>query len=327
MENKSHAFWAGLFTIGLMIAIGLAVFWFSLDRSVRVPYDLIARTSVTGLSTDADVRYRGLAVGKVQSIRFDQAHPGQIVIRILVDKRAPVTRSTYGSLGLQGVTGIAYVQLDDTGRDPTRVPSSPKHVEQLPMRPGLLEQLQSRGDVLLHEFESVAAHADNMLSEDTRAQLMATAESLQRTADAVTTLVQQAGPSVKQLPGTLAELQRTLKSTNTLITNLNAPSGPLAANLDRVGAAADRAGAAVAQMDTSLQSMSATLNYETLPRLSALAADAGGAARSVDRAADVFSTSPRSVLFGVAGAAPGPGEPGFKWPSASERASTEASAR
>ena len=76
MENKSHAFWAGLFTIGLLAAIGVAVFFFNVDRSVRVPYDLVARTNVTGLYTDADVRYRGLGVGKVQSIKFDRAHPG-----------------------------------------------------------------------------------------------------------------------------------------------------------------------------------------------------------------------------------------------------------
>lgn len=316
MENKSHAFWAGLFAIGLTVAIGFAVFWFNLDRAVRVPYDLIARTSVSGLYTDADVRYRGLQVGKVQSIRFDREHAGQIVIRILVDKHAPITHSTYGSLGLQGVTGIAFVQLDDTGRDLRPVPTSAKHVAQLPMRPGLLEQLQARGDVLLRELDSVAARADSMLSEDTRAQLLATAASLQHAADAVTTLAQQAGPATGQLPGTLSQLQRTLASTNALITNLNAPHGPLAENLDKIGAAADRAGAAVAQMDASLQSMSTSLDYETLPRVSAVAADVGGAARSLDRAAGVFSTSPRSVLFGVAGAAPGPGEPGFTWPSA-----------
>jgi phospholipid/cholesterol/gamma-HCH transport system substrate-binding protein len=36
----------------------------------------------------------------------------------------------------------------------------------------------------------------------------------------------------------------------------------------------------------------------------------------VDRAADTFSTSPRSVLFGAPPVAPGPGEAGFTWPTA-----------
>ncbi|MEA3117594.1 MAG: phospholipid/cholesterol/gamma-HCH transport system substrate-binding protein [Paraburkholderia sp.] len=316
MENKSHAFWAGLFAIGLTAAIGLAAFWFNLDRVVRMPYDLISRSNVTGLTTDAPVRYRGLDVGKVQSIHFDPDHPGQIIIRILVDKNAPITRSTFGTLALQGVTGLAFVQLDDTGSDLTPVISSAKHVAQLPMRPGLFEQLQERGDVLLKELERAAIRADAMLSPEMQMQLMATAASLQHTADAVTKLAQQAGPAATQLPDALLQLQRTLASANALFTNLDAPRGKLYSNLDKLGSAADRTGLAITQMDASLQSMSARVEYDTLPRVNALVDDLDGAARSIDRAAAVFSTSPRSVLFGVGAPAPGPGEPGFAWPAA-----------
>ena len=316
MENKSHAFWAGLFAIGLTGVIALAVFWFNFDRAVRVPYDLVSRTSVTGLTTDAAVRYRGLDVGKVQWIRFDPAHPGQIVIRILVDKSAPMTRSTFGTLALQGVTVLAFVQLDDTGSDLAPLPSSSKHVARLELRPGLLDQLQRRGDALLAELESVATHMNAMLSPQTQAQLVATAASVQHAADALTVLASQAGPAAKQLPDTLEQTRRTLASAQTLITTLNAPRGPLYANLDKMGAAADRAGAAVAQMDASIEAMSARIEYDTLPRVNALVFDVGGAARSIDHAAAVFGASPRSLLFGVGAATPGPGERGFAWPKA-----------
>ena len=185
MENKSHAFLAGLFTIGLMVAIGVAVFFFNVDRTVRVPYDLVARTNVTGLYTDADVRYRGLGVGKVQSIKFDQGHPGQIRIRIMVDKTAPITQSTFATLGFQGVTGIAFVQLDDTGKDPAPLTSSSTQVASLPLRPGLFDQLQQRGDILIKKFERIADDADRFLSDDMRDQVMQTTKSLQGAADGI----------------------------------------------------------------------------------------------------------------------------------------------
>jgi phospholipid/cholesterol/gamma-HCH transport system substrate-binding protein len=70
------------------------------------------------------------------------------------------------------------------------------------------------------------------------------------------------------------------------------------------------------QMNASIDGISQRLAYETLPRVNALTADVSDAARSFDRAASVFSSSPRSVLFGVGPAAPGPGEPGFAWPAA-----------
>jgi phospholipid/cholesterol/gamma-HCH transport system substrate-binding protein len=315
MENKSHAFWAGLFTVLLVLAIGIGAFLLNVDRSVREPYDLIARTSVTGLSPDAAVRFRGLGVGRVQSIKFDPDHPGQILIRIMVDQHAPITHSTFGSLSFQGVTGIAFIQLDDTGKDPTPLPSSAKQVARLPMRPGVLEQLQLRGDILLHKLENVADDVDDMLSPDMRAQLQATVTSMQHAADGVATLSQQMAPAAGKLPATLHELDRTLASTNQLITSLNRPDGPFEMNLNKVGTAAQQSGAALTSIESTVQELSARVGYDTLPRVNSLSDDVRGAARSIDRAADTFSTNPRSVLFGAAPAAPGPGERGFSWPA------------
>jgi phospholipid/cholesterol/gamma-HCH transport system substrate-binding protein len=316
MENKSHAFWAGIFTVALLVAIAVAAFLFNVDHSVRVPYDLIARTNVTGLYTDAAVRYRGLDVGKVQSIKFDRDHPGQILIRILVDTHAPITHSTFGSLGFQGVTGIAFIQLDDSGRDPTPLASSAKQVAQLPMRPGLLDQLQQRGDILLRKLEKVAGDVDTLLSPEMVGQLHDTAASIQKAADGVANLTQQMAPVAGKLPATINQLDRTLASTNQLITGLNRPDGPFEMNLNKVGTAAQQAGDALASMDSSIQELSARVGYETLPRVNSLAEDVRSAARSVDRAADTFSNNPRSVFFGAPGAAPGPGEAGFAWPAA-----------
>jgi phospholipid/cholesterol/gamma-HCH transport system substrate-binding protein len=314
MENKSHAFWAGLFTVALALAIAAAAVLFNVDRSVRVPYDLIARTNVTGLYPDAAVRYRGLDVGKVQSLKFDHDNPGQIVIRILVDKRAPITHSTFGSLALQGVTGIAFVQLDDTGKDVAPLASSDKHVAQLPLHPGLLDQLQKRGDILLRKLEKVATDVDDILSGDMRNQLLATAASLQHAADGVTSLTQQIAPAAGKLPPTMDQLNRTLASTNQLITSLNRSDGPLESNLNKVGTAAQQAGDALTSMNESLQEISSRVGYDTLPRVNSLADDVRTAARSIDRAADTFSNNPRSVLFGPPKPTPGPGEPGFTWP-------------
>ena len=94
------------------------------------------------------------------------------------------------------------------------------------------------------------------------------------------------------------------------------PDGPFEANLNKVGTAAQQAGDALTAMNASVQELSARVGYDTLPRVNSLADDVRSAVRSVDRAADTFSTSPRSVLFGAPPVAPGPGEAGFTWPTA-----------
>ncbi|NIE66781.1 MlaD family protein [Burkholderia sp. Ax-1719] len=318
MENKPHAFWAGLFTIGLLAAIALAVFFFSADHRVRVPYDLISHSSVTGLYPDAAVRYRGIDVGKVQSIQFDPHQPGAIRIRVLIDQKAPMTRSTFGTLALQGVTGIAFVQLDDNNLDLSPLPSSEKQVAEIPLRPGLLDQLQRRGDALLRKLDNIASDVDAMLSEDNRKQVMQTVATLQQAASSVNVLAQQLQPTTQRLPGAVADLQKTLESTNQLVTMLNRPDGPFQVNLNKAGTAAQQAGQALASMNESIQELSARVGYDTLPRVDSLTDDVRSAMRSVDRAAGTFTTSPRSLLFGGAPLpAPGPGEPGFSWPAGS----------
>ncbi|PCE31373.1 MlaD family protein [Burkholderia ubonensis] len=305
MENKSHAFLAGLFTIALTLVIAGAVFWFNVDRAVRIPYDLIARTNVTGLFPDAAVRFRGLDVGKVQSIGFDRSRPGQIRIRIMVDKDAPITQSTFGSLGFQGVTGIAFVQLDDTGTDLSPLPSSTKAVAQIPMHPSLFDQIQQRGDVLLRQLELAAKSANELMSPEMREQLRATVESMQHAADGVTTLSKQLGPAVAELPTTMHEVNRAMASANTLLQ----PNGPLVANLNKAGTAAEHIGDALNELNARVQS-------DTLPRFNTLATSVGDASRQLKDVAGELGRNPRSLLFGSPGAAPGPGEAGFVWPGA-----------
>lgn len=302
MENKSHAFWAGLFTIGLGCAIVAMLFWFNRDQAERLPYNVISTTNVTGLTVDAAVRYRGLDVGRVDSIQFDPVHPGRIIIRILVNRGTPMTHSTYGSLSFQGVTGIAFVQLDDNGAHPELLQTSLKHVAELPLYPGLLEQLQKRGDALLKEMEIVAEHVDKFTDERSRTQMLATAKSIQQAADAAT-------PALQQLPQALAKLDSAVDATHRLMDLYQRPDGPVLGNLNRAGDAA-------AHLDQAVQLVATRVTDDTLPQISALSDQIRATTRTFDRAAEKLSNNPRGALFGMPAAAPGPGEPGFTWPAA-----------
>lgn len=308
MENKSHAFAAGLFTIVLGVVIVAALLWFRRDTTVRVPYDVVTNGSVTGLASGASVRYRGLPIGRVMRIAFDQKHPGDIVIRIQVNQNAPITHSTEASLGLQGVTGMAFLQLEEHGTDSRPLATSDDAVAVIPMRAGLLEQLQHRGEALLSQIEVLTSRLDKFADDDSRRQLLATASSIQHAADGINTLAQRASPVVAQLPQTLSQLNRTLASTNRLVGTLNDPNGPLILNLNRIGTAASQAGEAMTEI-------SARVSYDTLPRVNGMADDVRAATRSVTRAADLVSDHPTSFLFGAPAPAPGPGEAGFIWPA------------
>lgn len=313
MENKSHAFLAGVFTIGLVILVLFSIFWFSSDHAVRVPYDLITRSTVNGLGPEADVKYRGLDVGKVVSIRFDPAVPGQIIVRISVNQDAPITTTTYATLNFQGVTGIGYVQLDDataqngSGQPSPHLRTSAKSVARIAMRAGFFEELEKRGDTLLTQLETIMDSLGDMFQANNRRDLMEAIRSVHTTADDYSRLAHSLEPAVRQLPQVTDNLNATLASARRLTQELASPDGTVLRTVDRVGR--DLQGVA-----DSVQAAAGGVTQDTLPQVNGLTRDARQTMRSIDRAASQFNDSPRSVLFGGPAAAPGPGEPGFSAP-------------
>lgn len=309
MENKAHAFVAGLFTLALLAAAILIGIWLSRDRIEWVPYQIATKLTVLGLNPQADVRYRGLDVGKVEEITFDPQVPGQILIHLRIRPDTPVTQSTFAMLGYQGVTGIAYVQLDDDGSKPVRVPSSEEKIARIEMRPSLLDQLENRGLAILEQSEQVAARINGLLAQENQQKMLAAFDNISRAAQAFETIPRTLQPTLAKLPAMTAQAQQTLNSLNALaadasklttslngmVTTLQAPDGALTAF----------AGAAEQVRNTADR-----LEHETVPAVN----DVRSSIRAFTRTLEKLSDRPQSVLFGGSGVAPGPGETGFVEP-------------
>jgi len=310
MENKAHALVAGLFTI-LMLAVAVLIgLWLNRDRVEWVPYQIATKLSVPGLNPQASVRYRGLDVGKVDEITFDPLEVGQILIHLSIQPDTPITQSTFATLGYQGVTGIAYVQLDDDGSRPIRVPSSPEKVARIAMRPSLFDEVQTRGLAILQQSEEVTKRINHLLQPENQAKILAVFDDISKAATALETIPRRLQPTLDQLPAMTVQARQTLSSLNglatdarqltnnlnTLATSLQAPGGPIA----NVSSAAGQ-----------VRSLANRQEPENLPGTN----DARTSNRSFGNALDSWRERPQSVLFGGPGMAPGPGEPGFAEPS------------
>ena len=310
MENKAHALIAGLFTLALLIgAIAIGI-WLNRDRVEWVPYEIATTMSIPGLNPQAAVRYRGLDVGKVDEITFNPQVVGQILIRISVQPDTPITRSTFATLGYQGVTGIAYVQLDDDGTSPVKMPSSENQVARIEMRPSLLDQLQNQGLAILEQTQEIARRLTTMLDPANQQKILGAFDNVSNAAVQVEAIPRKLQPTLAQLPALTSQTRQTLnaltalsKDVSTLSNNLNsmtvklqAPQGPL----DKIADSAEQLGAVAGRLE-----------HETLP----LTNDARTSIRSLNRMLDNLNDRPQSLLFGVPPMTPGPGEPGFTAPT------------
>ncbi len=69
-------------------------------------------TDASGLHLDADVRVRGVSVGKVQSVRLERRHGQSLAaVAFTLDKRYGVVSSTRLAIKYQTLTGLRYVDV------------------------------------------------------------------------------------------------------------------------------------------------------------------------------------------------------------------------
>lgn len=306
MENKSHALIAGLFTVALGIALGMCALWLSRDRTVRVDYELVTRSSVAGLASESPVRFRGMDVGKVDSITFDPEHIGQILVRIAVDKNAPITRSTTAQLQAQGVTGLSYVQLDDDGSSQTLMPSGGGAGNRIQLQPGLIDKLSGSSTAILAELDEVLKRVNALLAPENQKVLTGTLASIDRAATRAAALGDRLEPALVRLPGTLDATRQAIDGMSTTSRDFDAVARRLTEHdgtLDRLSGSLDR-----------FNSAANTFADQTLPRLNSFSDDAAETARALTQTARQFNNQPDSLLFGREGLRPGPGESGFAAP-------------
>ena len=318
MENKSHALAAGTFVVLLLaLVIALSV-WLTRDTRDLQTYELSSPDAVTGLQPQASVRYKGVNIGKVTAIALDPQKIGNVLIQVAIDTQAPITESTFGTLGFQGVTGLAFVQLDDEGQSTVLLPPSDGAPTRIPMRPGLLTKLTDQGEDLLAKLVTGTERVNTLLSDDNQKALRSTIDNL---GQAAAGLEQLTASTNKALPQFLQDSRATLK----VIQDTS----------ERVGDSADEAKRSAASFKETTERMNAkdgtldqlargvetlaltgqALNTATLPRLNRAVEDTARAARQVSRAVNTVNDNPQSLIFGQGPIAPGPGEAGFTAPA------------
>ncbi len=287
MENKSHAFIAGLFTFLLAGAI-LAIVWFlNRDKAVYIPYRVMTSQSVGGLSPQAKVRFKGIDVGRVTYIDFSKDEPGNIEIGIEVNEEAPMTATTFATLTYQGVTGIASIELDDTQVGGEKLATTEENPTKIRMHPGLLDELQMRGLAILKEVQVITSGLATIVDDKNSKEIVTTIQHIKKAADGWSRIPGIVDPGVKEFSAAVHDGHQmfiTMKQLSEDLKGLTKKANAL--------------------MNKGRQS-------DAMPKLEALTEDARQTMHNINTLLEQYKQRPTGVLFGAKGPSPGPGERGF----------------
>lgn len=318
MENKAHALVAGAFVLAVTALLALLAVWLTRDNTQRDLYEMSTSETISGLQPQAPVRFRGVPVGKVERIGFDDKVKGNVLIRVSIDRAAPVTKSVYATVASQGVTGLGFIQLDDDGESTERLVPNDDDPPRIPLKPGGLDKLIKQSEVIFNQVEQASTKLNQLLGDDTQKRVAAALDNVTQAAQGVSQLTSsmntvinaQFGPDrvnfpafVKNADATVTSLRRTSEQAERSVAEI----GTAARRLNEKGGALDKLTEGGAALSAGVQTFSAA----TLPKLGEVADETARTMRQLRRTVHAVDDNPQALIFGNGPVAPGPGEAGF----------------
>jgi phospholipid/cholesterol/gamma-HCH transport system substrate-binding protein len=206
--------------VGFFVLLGIAgiVFYASwiiggLDRNNYNYYSVIFRDAVTGLTVKSPVLYKGIRVGEVTDIILSPDKPEIIVVNMKVKHTTPIQQYTKVSLGIQGITGQASIELDTRAGKP-----KPPEIQEGFAYPAL-EGSAAQISQVLEDVPDIAKNVlhitdklNRLLDENTIANIEASLANMAR-------LTQEANALLS--PENVALINATLKNAESASQNVN----------------------------------------------------------------------------------------------------------
>jgi phospholipid/cholesterol/gamma-HCH transport system substrate-binding protein len=148
MEKEANYFTVGIFVTATFLAlVGFCIWLMGVGEIGSTErYTVFFTDSVSGLTEEAPVKYKGVDVGKVADLRLSPEHPDTVKVDIEVADDTPVKADTTAAIAIQGITGASYIELATPEGDagpPQRVAG-----EQYPVLKGTGSQIGKFFDTL-----------------------------------------------------------------------------------------------------------------------------------------------------------------------------------
>lgn len=308
MDDKVNYALVGAFVLALGAALIAGVLWLAAGANGHKhygTYQSIVRESVAGLTVDAPVKYLGVDVGKVSEIAIDPANSSQVRLRFLIEQGTPVKTDTEAVLKTQGLTGIAYVELDGgSATSPPLVAGADGAIPTISSKPSLSTRLESVLTKVLASVDRMSTNINAVFDDDNRAALKQTLANTAALTHALAAQKDALGTGIADAARTAHNTAQATEKLAPAIQRITAAADAVEKMAKVATTAGERAGHTVEAAAGGVQE----IREDTVPALNQLLGELRQLAGSLQQLSEQTGRSPNSLLMGAPRRKPGPGE-------------------
>jgi phospholipid/cholesterol/gamma-HCH transport system substrate-binding protein len=296
MERKASYTIVGLLTLVLIgIASGFT-YWFvqSGFNNSYTTYNVEFNFPVDGLIKGSEVHFNGIKVGEVTLLKIGKINTSQIIATVKIDAEVPVKTDSMATLEPQGVTGLAYINIQPGSENAKIIkidPLAPTPVIRA-TESRLSKLLSGSGSVIEDAYETLS-RVNRLLSDKNIgifSQSLVNIEAVTADLKAREAMIDDAHAAIVSARQAADAVTLLAQSGNEVLSK-NTPE-----TLANLNAATEKLGAAAVEVEIlskQLQGPASQINDSTLPQMEESLKNLDEASRALKDLANEARASPQ----------------------------------
>ncbi|HZW36462.1 MAG TPA: MlaD family protein, partial [Candidatus Deferrimicrobiaceae bacterium] len=287
-----------------------------LERTTYDRYLAFFRESVSGLNPNAPVKFRGVDVGRVRDIVINPKNVEEVRLTLEIVQGTPVKTDTVATLRVQGLTGLAFVDLSGGSQAAPLLKAEPG--ESYPVirtGPSLLFRLDTEVTNLITGVNAFTEDARAVIDEENRRKLRqilgdlaVLTHTLAERSESVDEGVLRGAEAMQNIARITEQLHGRLPVLLDNVASTTASLKGTAVKIDAAGVEVARAGRELGDMAKENRPNIERFTRQSLPEFGLLIAELRQLTVQLQRLARLLEQEPNSAIFGRPPVPPGPGE-------------------
>jgi phospholipid/cholesterol/gamma-HCH transport system substrate-binding protein len=168
MEKRLSYILVGSFVIILTLSLFSFLYWLAKYGNETVAHDYYYTyftESVSGLSVESPVKYRGVEVGRVQKISINKKNSEEVKVLLEIKKGTPIKKDTYAMLDTQGITGLKYIELRGGSKNSPLIVDKKGEIETIKSKKSIMASLFDSSEDITKKVGGVLQRVETVLSD------------------------------------------------------------------------------------------------------------------------------------------------------------------